>query len=170
MFTLMKQYGRAVTVCITAAIMFGILFHIQSGGKTGFIELVYDKASGDMNYVSPADYRDTDAVKAAAARKKPEIIYTYTKVILGTAVNLEAMFEARDADGNPVAAELLDIVGPSGESVLYLTEEDRKLHRQSGDTKSFVFSVPGVYTVYVKAVDAEKKQTYGQYGLPVNGH
>ena len=170
MFTLMKQYGRAVLICVTAALIFGILFHMQSDGKTGFIALVYDKALGDMNDVDPTDYTDTDAVKAAVARGKPEIIYTYEKVLPDTAVNLENMFEAKDVDGNFVAVEMIDIVSPSGESVLYLTKEDRKLHRQSGDTKSFLFADTGIYTVYVKAVDAEKKQTYGQYKLPVTSH
>ncbi len=170
MFTLMKQYGRAVLICAAAALVFGILFRMQSGQKTGFIELVYEKAMEDMSDDNPMSYTDAEAVKAAAARKKPAITYTYTKVLSGSAVNLEAMFEAEDAAGNRIAAEITDIVSPLGESILYLTKEDRKHRRKSGDTQSFLFADTGIYTVYVKAVDAEKKQTYGQYRLPVTSN
>lgn len=170
MHILMKQYGRAVLICITAALVLGILFRMQSGGKTGFIALLYEQAIKDMSGGSPADYTDTDAVKAAMAREKPEIIYTYEKVIPGSAVNLENMFDAKDADGNRIAAEITDILNPEGESVLYLTKEDRKQNRRSGDTKCFLFADTGIYTIYVKAVDAEKKQSYGQYRLPVTSH
>lgn len=80
------------------------------------------------------------------------------------------MFEAKDAEGNPAALEITDIVNPMGESILYLTKEDKKQHRQSEDTKNILFARTGIYTVYVKAVDAEKKQTYEQYRLPVTSN
>lgn len=170
MVTLMKQYGRAILICVTSVLVLGILFRMQSNGKTGFIEVVYDKALEDMNEINPSDYTDTDAVKAVMARKKPEITYMYTKTLIGSAVNLENMFEAKDAEGNPVAAEITDIRNPLGVSILYSTKEDKKQHRQSGDTKNFLFEKTGIYTVYVKAVDAEKKQTYEQYRLPVTSN
>lgn len=170
MVTLMKQYGRAVLICATSVLVLGILFRMQSNGKTGFIEVVYDKALEDMNMTNPSDYTDTDVVKAVMARKKPEITFTYVKTLVGSAVNLENMFEAKDAEGNPVAAEITDIVNSLGVSILYSTKEDKKQHRKSGDTKSFLFAETGIYTVYVKAVDAEKKQVYEQYRLPVTSN
>lgn len=170
MFILMKQYGRAVIICITAALVLGILFRMQSGGKTGFIALAFETAMEDFSDGNPAGETDTNAVKAAAARKKPEITYTYVKTVSKAEMNLEAMFEAKDAEGNPIAAEITDIVNPAGDSILYLTKEDRKLGRKSGDTKSFLFAETGIYTVYVKAVDTEKKRAYGQYRLPVTTH
>ncbi len=170
MVTLMKEYGRAILICATSVLVLGILFRMQSNGKIGFIEVIYDKALEDVNESNPSDYTDTDVVKAVMAREKPEITYTYAKTLVGAAVNLENMFEAKDAEGNPVAVEITDIVNPLGASVLYSTKENKKRHLKSGDTKSFLFAETGIYTVYVKAVDAEKKQTYEQYRLPVTSN
>ena len=170
MVALMKQYGKAVFICVTSVLVLGILFQMQSEGKTGFMEIIYQKTMEDMSKASPADYTDADAVKAVMARKKPQITYTYTKTLVGAVVNLENMFEAKDAEGNPAALEITDILNPMGESILYLTKEDKKQHRQSEDTKNILFARTGIYTVYVKAVDAEKKQTYEQYRLPVTSN
>ena len=170
MFILMKQYGRTVIICVTAVLVLGILFRMQSGGKMGFIALAYEMAMGDFSDRNPAGETDTNAVKAAAARKKPETTYTYVKTVPKAEMNLEAMFKAKDAEGNPIAIEITDILNPAGDSILYLTKEDRKLRRKSGDTKRFLFANTGIYTIYVRAVDTEKKQAYGQYRLPVTTH
>lgn len=170
MFILMKQYGRAILICITAMLILGIMFFAKSGGKKGFIAAAYETVMEDLSESSLADCTDTDAVRAAAARKKPDIVYTYEKTLPGSAVNLDHMFEAQDAEGNRITAEITDILDPLGKSILYLTKEDRKLRRRSGDTKRFLFTETGIYTICVKAVDAEKKRTNGQYRLPVTSH
>lgn len=170
MYILMKQYGRTIIICITAMLVLGILFCMQSDNKKGFAALAYEKAMGDMDDRNFADYTDTAAVKKAAARKKPKIVYTYEKTLPGMAVNLENMFAAEDAEGNCIAVEVTDLLNSAGDSILYLTKEDRKLRRKSGDVKRFLFAETGIYTVCVKAVDAEKKQTCGQYRLPVTSH
>ena len=77
------------------------------------------------------------------------------------------MFQANDADGNPVLCEITDILDDTGKSILYVTEDDRENKRKTYDTGKFSFPAIGIYTLDIKAQDAEKKVAYGRYRFPV---
>lgn len=169
MLILMKQHGRIIIGCVISVLVLGIIFGIRVGGDTGFVRIAYKKAMGDRTDTDIADYTDAEAVEAVLARSKPEIRYSYTKVTVGKEADIGAMFLAEDADGNPVAVEITDILNVSGASILYETEEDRKNKKYTHDTAHFLFPVSGIYTLRVKAEDDEKRETYRQYKIPVSG-
>ena len=167
MVTIIRQYGRAVLLGITALFVFGAVCAVRSGENTGLIRIIYDRAMQNMSKADPGHAWDADAVKAAAAWRGPEITFTYTKTIPKTSVNLDEMFAAKDADGNQILCEITDILDDTGKSILYATEEDRKNKRKTYDTGRFSFPGIGIYTLCIKALDTEKKAAYEQYRFPV---
>ena len=169
MLILMKQYGKTIVCGIIGMLVFSAAFGFRMGEDRGFIQMVYRKAAENMTDTDMASDEDADALKRIIKRKKPEIDFAYQKIFPGVKVNMDAMFLAWDADENPVATEIRDISDMSGNSMLYLTEEDRKKENRACDTTEFVFPYTGVYLLKVRAVDAEKKVTERQYKIPVTG-
>lgn len=168
MLILMKQHGKMIVCCIVSVLLIGILFGMRIDGNTGLIEIAYGKAMSAREDLEPAVF--VDAVKNVLARSKPEITYSYTKTVLKQAANINAMFEASDADGNKISVEVTDILDAYGGSILYESEEDKKNQKRTCDTSEFLFPTSGVYVIRVKAEDAEKRTTYSQYKLPVSGY
>lgn len=168
MLILMKQHGRTITCCVIAALIFGIAFGIRADGYQGFIQIAYGKAMEDMTEET-AGRADAQASQAVAARTKPKIAYVYQKTLSGEKVSLNSMFFATDADGNPAAVTIMDVTDAYGNSLLYQTERDKKRKIALQDTEEFQFPVPGIYRLYVKAADREKKAVCGQYQIPVTG-
>ena len=167
MLILMRQHGRTIVFCILSFLVLGALGSVRSGTEEGFIEIAYRKAFGDSVKTDVASYVDAEAVKAQAARKKPVITFTYVKTLPKKEVNIYQMFSAKDADGNAVMVEITDILKRDGKSVLYRNELEKKKKMPLYDTKKFPFPTVGVYSILVKAVDREKRTSYGQYKLPV---
>lgn len=167
MLSVVKQYGRTILCCVIAALIFGMVFHIRSEEKTGLIQIAYGRAAKDMRTIDILEYRDTDAWRAAAVRTKPEILFCYTKTLPGTAVNVDAMFSAKDADGREAVVMVTDILDASGMSILYATEADKTENRRMFATEQFCFPSPGFYTLCVRAVDTENKTACAQYQFPV---
>lgn len=169
MLILMKQHGRTIVCCVIAVLALGMAFGIRVDGYQGFIQIAYGKAMGDMTRDAAGD-AGMEAVNAIAARRKPDISYVYQKTLPKTTVNLDAMFSAKDADGNPVDVKITDILDASGKSLLYQTDLDRKKGKAIEDTAGFQFPAVGVYRINVKAVDWEKKAAFEQYQIPVTSN
>lgn len=169
MLILMKQHGRMIVCCVIAALTFGIAFGMRADGYQGFVQIAYGKAMEDMTEET-AGRADAQAAQAVAARRKPEIAYTYQKTLSGENVSLNSMFSATDADGNPAAVNITDVLDASGKSLLYQTEYDKKRERALQNTENFQFPLPGVYRLYVRAADHEKKASCGQYQIPVTSN
>ena len=166
----MKQYGRTILYVVFAAAVFGMIFGTQVGEHTGFVQAAYQKANEDRTDRDVTVYTDVDAVKKVIARKNPEITFSYQKTLPGIPADLGRMFLAKDEEGNPVTVEITDILDGMGDSILFLTEEDRNQKKYICDPASFVFSKTGIYTIKVKAADREQKTSYQEYKLPVTSH
>lgn len=159
MSVFIKEHGRTVVCCAAAVFVLGVVFCIRSGEDKGFIQIAYARAKEDMAHTDFLLY--TEAVKTVMARKKPEIVYLYKKILPGETVNIDGMFLARDADGKPAQVEICDILNSLGESILD-TEK-------GCDTKKFLFPVSGIYTLKVKASDKENRTVCKQYKALVSG-
>lgn len=169
MLALVKQHGRTITCCVIAALAFGIIFGIRADGYQGFIQIAYGKSMGDITEEA-AGRADARAAQAVASRRKPEITYTYQKTLSEVKVNLDGMFCAVDADGNPASVKITDVLDASGKSLLYQTEQDKKRKRALQDTGNFQFPAPGVYKMLVRAADHEKKAFCCRYQIPVTSN
>ena len=169
MLILMKQHGRTIVCCVIAALVFGIAFGIREDGYQGFIQIAYGKAMGDMTEETEGR-ADAQAAKAVAERKKPEIAYAYQKTLSMEEVSLDGMFSATDADGGPANVQITDVRDALGKSLLYQTEHDKKRKHALQDTENFRFPAPGIYRLYVRAADREKKASCGQYQIPVTSN
>lgn len=169
MLSVIKQHGRTIVCCMAAFMAFGIAFGIRMDGHQGFVQIVYERAMGDLTG-DPASHADEGAVRTIAARNRPEIVYTCQKTLPKKKVSLDAMFVATDADGSPVAVEITDVQDASGKSLLYLTDLDRKKKNALQDTADFQFPAVGIYKLKVRAEDCEKKTAYEQYQIPVTSN
>lgn len=164
------QYGKAILVGAVSSLAFAAAFGIKADGRKGFIQIAYGKALEGASLSGAADREDADVNLAIAARSVPKVVYAYQKTVPCQAVNLNAMFSAEDAQGNPVKVEITDIFDASGKSVLYQTKEDKLAKRKKQETEEFVFSCIGAYTLCVTAVDAERKAFCGRYQIPVTSN
>ncbi len=168
---LMKQQGRTIALCMAAAVVFGIFFHIRVDGKTGWFAVAYAKAMERAEQEEASLDADADAgvYQTVAARRRPEIVFVCQKIAPQKAVNLHAMFTAKDADGNPAEVEILDVYDASGGSVLYRSNEERAKKTGAYHTTGVVFPAVGVYALKVRATDAQKKTSCRIYKIPVTG-
>ena len=155
-----KQYGRTMIFALAAALVLTIVFRIRVNGKTGLIAAVY---AGAMEGMTAADvtFRDADAAKAAAARRKPEITFQYAKIRPQKETNLQAMLTAEDADGRPADCVIVEITDAAGTSILDPSVAD--------DKTRIKFPSAGIYIMEVKAADCERKTTSAQFRIPVTG-
>lgn len=53
MVTIIRQYGRAVLLGITALFVFGAVCAVRSGENTGLIRIIYDRAMQNMSKADP---------------------------------------------------------------------------------------------------------------------
>ena len=84
------QYGKAILVGAVSSLAFAAAFGIKADGRKGFIQIAYGKAL------------EGASLSGAADRSVPKVVYAYQKTVPCQAVNLNAMFSAEDAQGNPV--------------------------------------------------------------------
>ena len=160
MSAFMKQYGRTMLLAAAAVLVLGAAFGIKVKGKTGFIEAACGTAMEDLDLTAEGSLAVADAVKAAAARSRPEITFGCTKILPQTEVDLTAMLTASDADGRQISCEILEIWDEDGQSLLH----------PAGavcDPSRLLFPSAGVYVMEVKAVDAEQKTAQVQFQIPV---
>ncbi len=170
MAVLMKQYGRTVLCCAAVFFIFGILSGIRVDGNTGFIRIAYAKAAEGTAGADAGQGLDVDTVLSVAARKKPEIVFQYTKVLSQEKMNLNKMFSALDADGQEAFVTVTDVLDSDADSIMYPSKEDRKNQAAAYPADRFVFPRPGIYTIKVKAADREHKTAAAQYRIPVTGN
>lgn len=164
MTALMKQYGKTVIFALAAAAVLGIAFGIRINGHTGFIGAAYGRAMEDLDRSDVRISEDTDAVKAAAARKCPVILFRCETILPKVPVNLEEMLMAADADGNRLHAVITDMK----------TEDGKTLSDQTGECPDglfsrFVFPSAGIYIMEVTASDRECKTVKARFRIPVTG-
>lgn len=169
MLSVIKQHGRTIVCCMAVFLSFGIVCGIRLDGYQGFIQIVYGKAAAGLTGNSESDM-NVEAVRAVAARGKPEIVFDYHKTLPKKKVSLDDMFSATDADGDPVAVEITDVRDAFGKSILYLTDLDRKKKNALQNTADFQFPAVGVYKLAVRAADREKRTTCEQYQIPVTSN
>ena len=160
MLSFIKQYGKTVLFAIAGVAVLGIAFGIRVNGHTGFIQAAYGRAMEGMDMPDVRGLGDTDAVKAAAARVRPQIVFRCGKILPQVPVDLKAMLTARDADGNQVDVIITDIITKGGGSVFV---------GAACTPEAFVFPYAGIYIMEVTVSDREKKTAKAQFRIPVTG-
>lgn len=141
------EYGKAILSAVVTLLLFGILF-----GKLRFHEKNYITVKPTVYEA----YKDAKETKETMQKEKPSIEPIKSRLYVGDVKKPEELFFGKDADGNFLPAELLEIEGPN--------------HAEVDITKEgVVFLEPGIYHLLIQVTDKNSIVTRKVFSVPV-GH
>lgn len=158
MKTILKTYGGTV---IAMSVMSVVLLYMV-GLKHGkfpqgnkMVELVEVSIDSSSSYVQLGEAFDEHK-----ERRRPQITYYDDyEVKTNTYIPLTDCVKAVNYEGEELKIEVTDIIG--------CNEEQLTTFQVDGED-CFYFEAPGIYQVYIRAVDEEGLYTYVMIKVPVN--
>ncbi len=165
MTAIFKQYGKTIIVIISILAILALLAIVHVNGRQGLTGAVAGTA--DFEDVDYSTFQDALALENYTALDTPEITYTSQPVSVGTPYDLEDVFFAEGTDGQPCKITIMDVLDETGNSLLYAAEEDKRNDVRLQPADAFVFERQGVYTIYVQAVDGNKRISSMKLKVPI---
>lgn len=164
-WAIFKPYAKAILAMISVVMVFAVLALVPVNGKTGIEHII--GAGADFEDVDYSSFQDTSAMKHYAEAGTPEIRFLTAQVFANKNTDLDSMFRADGTDGQEAEITIEDVKTASGGSILFASENDKRKDNRMQHTDSFRFTVCGIYSVYVKAVDGNQRVAYMKCNIPV---